>query len=236
MFIALGCFITATILLFGTIKMFGSELPAGLENIGKIYGSFFLSLSIFFYTISAVQIFDLSPIFIQVANFWSLYAFLFTGVAFMTIFSFALLGKRTIGGMFFVAEILTGAYFLFTHLLVAQGATLLGKPNSLFYYWDPHFSRGSLLIALLITTISGSLYSKFLLQAAFKSPWPIVRKRSLLFSIGSIIGLISGWMYFCAHFFAPEYVPYIIAASNIPGIIGFGLMVLPIFMRDTQKV
>lgn len=236
MLITIGFFLMSVPLFIGAFKMFRTSLALGLEGIGRVYGSFYLGLGLFLFTIAVSSIMPFSPILLQQIIFIALFGMLYTTLGFVYLFSFLLLGRKTIGFLLLTIHVFFAVLFLYIYVPPATGVVVLLPDNPLFTYRDPGYTPLATLFSLALVIFAASVYSRFLFKTGVESASGLVRKRSFIFAIGSVVAAFSGTTYFISPFLPIALVPYVVAASSIPGVIGFSLMVWPLFLKEEAGV
>lgn len=223
-------------LFVGAYKMFRTRLLLGLAGVGRAYGTFYLGLGLFLFTISVTNSISLSPILLQRIIYFSLFGELYIALGFMYLFSFMLADKKMIGFILLGIHIFFAILFLYFYIPEASGVVTLLPNNKLFQYKDPGYSIFSTLFSLMLVISAASTYSRFLLKTGIASSSMLIRKRSFIFAIGSVIAAFSGSSYFISPLLLESARPYVVAVASIPGIVGFTLMVLPLFLKEKTKL
>ena len=214
--------------------MFRTRLLLGLSGVGRAYGTFYLGLGLFLFTISFANSAPLPPILLQKIIYFSLFGELYIALGFMYLFSFMLAGKKTVGFTLLGMHVFFAILFLYFYIPTASGVVTLLPNNTLFQYKDPGYTAFATLFSLLLVIFAASTYSRFLLKTGIASSSIIIRKRSFVFAIGSVIAAFSGSSYFISPLLLESARPYVVAAAIIPGIVGFSLMVLPLFLKEPK--
>ena len=232
----LGFFLMSAPMFVGAFKMFRKKLVFGYEGIGNMYASFYLSLGIFLFMISVLNsnVFLLTPRTIYMVHVFAIACVLYIGLGFVHLFSFLLIDKKYIAYNFFMAHIIFSFYTMFYYFLRDGSATLLAGDDALFAYWKPGIPAGVFLFSLALVLLAAGTYGQFFFRTALASSSEIIKIKSFIFAIGSVLAAISGTAYFLSSFISDAQLPYILAADTIPGIIGFSLMTAPLFMKGKE--
>ena len=214
--------------------MFSTPLNLGLAGIGRVYGSFYSGLGAFLLIVSIANSIPFSPLVRQWITYVGHFGVLYVALGFVNLFSFMLLRKNAVGYFLLFVHVCTAVFFLLLYLSDTTGSVLLASESWWFAYWDPQFTPLSACISLGLVIFAASIYSVFLFKTGMASTSREVRRKSFIFAIGSVIAAFSGTSYFISPLVAETARPYIVALAIAPGILGFGLMVLPLFLKEKK--
>ena len=92
----------------------------------------------------------------------------------------------------------------------------------------------SLAVSIALIFFAAGVYSWYLLRTASATESVFIRKKSVTLALGAVLASIGGAAYFLSLLLRDELIPMVTAYGLILAVIGFNMLVAPLFMKRAK--